>query len=135
MKTLIVLATTLFSLAASASSLSPIPGTCRAPSRDGHSHCEAVSDADGRWHRATFETRILSCEHYRADSKPAGCDAASARTETCTFQHANFGGSFCVENLDNEASCNEILNCLNDSLCIKNYCSATTIRGGWFRVR
>ena len=30
-----------------------------------------------------------------------------------------------------EAICKPILDCLNDTRCIKTYCSATTIRQGW----
>ena len=27
--------------------------------------------------------------------------------------------------------CSRVLSCLNDARCIRTYCNATTIRGGW----
>jgi len=29
------------------------------------------------------------------------------------------------------AACRNVLSCLNNSQCVKTYCNATTIRGGW----
>jgi hypothetical protein len=55
---------------------------------------------------------------------------------TCVFTNPGFSGK-CVENADvPEGSsamqaCQSILQCLNDVDCLKTFCDATTIRGGW----
>jgi len=46
----------------------------------------------------------------------------------------------CVEKVTPEedqshlAACRVVLACLNDTRCVKTYCQATTIRGGWTLV-
>ena len=55
---------------------------------------------------------------------------------TCTFSNPAYAGT-CVEGTTRTAkqkpadACKPILNCLNNPLCAKNYCRATTIRQGW----
>ena len=55
---------------------------------------------------------------------------------TCVFTHRAFTGK-CTENVEvaeNSTAadtCSAILDCLNNVGCIKTYCSATTLRGGW----
>jgi hypothetical protein len=57
-------------------------------------------------------------------------------TATCTFTNPSFSGK-CVENAPVDAgstagkACGEILSCLNNPMCTKTYCSATTIRTNW----
>jgi len=57
----------------------------------------------------------------------------------CTFANPRYAGS-CVEQVTPAASqtpvqaCQVILACLNDTRCVKNYCRATTVRGGWSLV-
>jgi hypothetical protein len=57
----------------------------------------------------------------------------------CTFAHPQYAGK-CVEKVTPEATqtpvqaCRVILDCLNNSQCVKTYCQSTTIRGGWSLV-
>jgi hypothetical protein len=54
----------------------------------------------------------------------------------CGFKNASYAG-LCeertpyVKDKKLEAICKPILDCLNDTRCIKTYCGATTIRQGW----
>jgi len=54
----------------------------------------------------------------------------------CTFEHARYAGT-CVERVTPEEkqthlqACQAVLGCLNDTRCVKTYCNATTLRGGW----
>ena len=55
---------------------------------------------------------------------------------TCIFSHPSYSG-LCKQTeipqkgTTGKEACESILSCLNDSRCIKTYCDATTIRGGW----
>ena len=57
-------------------------------------------------------------------------------TATCVFTNPGFSGK-CTEVADVPEgwtpvqACQLILQCLNDVDCLKTYCQATTIRGGW----
>jgi hypothetical protein len=59
-----------------------------------------------------------------------------AKPIDCTFSNARYAGS-CVEQVtptDKQTpvqACQAILDCLNSSQCVKTYCNATTVRGGW----
>jgi hypothetical protein len=54
----------------------------------------------------------------------------------CGFRNASYTG-LCEERTPYEkgkkleALCKPVLDCLNDTRCIKTYCGATTIRQGW----
>lgn len=54
----------------------------------------------------------------------------------CGFRHASYTG-LCEERTPYvkgqklEALCKPILDCLNDTRCIKTYCGSTTVRQGW----
>jgi hypothetical protein len=54
----------------------------------------------------------------------------------CAFRNQGYTG-FCEEKApyekgkELEALCEPILDCLNNSQCIKTYCGSTTIRQGW----
>ena len=54
----------------------------------------------------------------------------------CGFRNASYTG-LCEERTPYEkgkkleALCKPILDCLNDTRCIKTYCGSTTIRQGW----
>ena len=54
----------------------------------------------------------------------------------CGFRNQSYAG-LCEEQAPYEqgkkleALCKPILDCLNDTRCIKTYCGATTIRQGW----
>ncbi len=57
----------------------------------------------------------------------------------CTFSNPRYAGS-CVEQVtpaDKQTpvqACRIVLDCLNNPQCVKNYCNATTVRGGWTLV-
>jgi hypothetical protein len=57
----------------------------------------------------------------------------------CVFEHPRYVGS-CVEEVTPEQNqthlqaCRAILACLNNPQCVKSYCQATTLRGGWTLV-
>ena len=54
----------------------------------------------------------------------------------CTFSNPRYAGK-CVEQATPSGrqtpvqACRVVLNCLNDPRCVKTYCNATTVRGGW----
>jgi hypothetical protein len=54
----------------------------------------------------------------------------------CTFLNPRYAGE-CVEHVTPASdqtpvqACTVILDCLNNPQCVKTYCRATTIRGGW----
>ena len=57
----------------------------------------------------------------------------------CVFEHPRYVGS-CTEEVtpqENQThlqACRAILACLNNPQCVKSYCQATTLRGGWTLV-
>jgi hypothetical protein len=59
-----------------------------------------------------------------------------ARPVDCTFSNPQYAGD-CVEQVtptENQTpvqACRVILDCLNNTQCVKTYCQNTTIRGGW----
>lgn len=65
-----------------------------------------------------------------------GAEDKARRTVTCSFSHPAYSG-YCKETVDvpegstPAAVCQDILGCLNSTACSKNYCNATTLRGGW----
>jgi hypothetical protein len=67
----------------------------------------------------------------------AGLD--DAKRVDCTFSNPRYAGS-CVEQVTPTGqqtpvqACQVILGCLNNSQCVKTYCNATTVRGGWTLV-
>ncbi len=72
-------------------------------------------------------------------SRPVDDTQAATRPVTCTFSNPSYSGycrqpaSATPDQTANDA-CQEILACLNDVKCIKTYCNATQIRGGWHLV-
>jgi hypothetical protein len=76
---------------------------------------------------------------WRSAPPPAGSVAASQEKEppvVCGFRNQGYTG-LCEERTPYvkgkklEAVCKPILDCLNDTRCIKTYCGATTVRQGW----
>jgi hypothetical protein len=72
-------------------------------------------------------------------SHPAATPVLAQQAEppvVCGFRNASYAG-LCEERAPYEkgkkleAICKPILDCLNDTRCIKTYCGATTIRQGW----
>jgi hypothetical protein len=67
---------------------------------------------------------------------PASDVQAATRPVTCTFSNPSYSGycrqpaSATPDQTANDA-CQAILACLNDVQCLKTYCDATQIRGGW----
>ena len=68
----------------------------------------------------------------------AGLPATQSQEQpvVCGFRNPSYTG-LCEERAPYEqgkkldAICKPILDCLNDTRCIKTYCGATTIRQGW----
>jgi hypothetical protein len=64
---------------------------------------------------------------------------AATRPVTCTFSNPAYSGhckasaSAAKEQTPADA-CQEILSCLNNVQCLKTYCNATQVRGGWTLV-
>ena len=61
-------------------------------------------------------------------------------TVECTFANPAYSGPCAVsdkvsQKLTPRAACTEILSCLNSAQCLKTYCNATTVRGGWSLVK
>ena len=79
---------------------------------------------------------ILLVLHLSLMGPSVGTNAATA---SCSFEHPNYQGT-CVETVSPEPdqtalqACRVVLACLNDTRCVKTYCKATTIRGGWTLV-
>ena len=73
-----------------------------------------------------------------AVSLTAGRPAMQSQEQpvVCAFRNPSYTG-LCEERTPYEtgkkleAICKPILDCLNDTRCIKTYCGATTIRQGW----
>ncbi|MGE5813650.1 MAG: hypothetical protein ACM36C_04115 [Acidobacteriota bacterium] len=67
---------------------------------------------------------------------PALKAEASSTPIECTFSNPRYAGQ-CVEQVTPAEkqtpvqACRAILDCLNNSQCVKTYCNATTVRGGW----
>lgn len=65
--------------------------------------------------------------------------AVDEATVECQLQNPRYVGT-CVEKVtpvkdqSHLDACRVVLACLNDSRCVKTYCQATTIRGGWTLV-
>lgn len=62
--------------------------------------------------------------------------ASETYTVECSFSNPAYSGYCRVSEkvprkMSPAAACQSILSCLNNSQCIKTYCNATTIRGGW----
>lgn len=57
----------------------------------------------------------------------------------CTLSNPRYAGS-CVEQVTPTGkqtpveACRVVLGCLNNPQCVKTYCNATTVRGGWTLV-
>jgi hypothetical protein len=63
-------------------------------------------------------------------------DAPAAPTVTCEFSNPGYSGRCRVTNPVRAGKrprglCSQVLACLNDARCVRTYCNATTIRGGW----
>jgi hypothetical protein len=62
--------------------------------------------------------------------------ADSPQFVACAFSHPAYSG-LCKQRVrlpkgaTPEQACRRVLSCLNNVQCIKTYCTATTIRGGW----
>ena len=74
---------------------------------------------------------ILAAPESQATPK-----ASDTYTAECAFSNQAYSG-FCRVServpraVPPAAACKNVLSCLNNSQCIKTYCNATTIRGGW----
>ena len=70
--------------------------------------------------------------HRAAAAEPP----APTANETCVLSNPAYSGK-CTVTVDvpkgstGLAACREVLGCLNDSRCLRTWCNATTVRGGW----
>lgn len=77
-----------------------------------------------------------SASSAQASDPPPTPGRPAARTVTCDFSNPGYSG-WCrvTKQLGGgkraRGFCAQVLTCLNDGRCIKTYCDATTIRGGW----
>jgi hypothetical protein len=60
----------------------------------------------------------------------------AASTVTCDFSNPSYSGRCRLtkrlrQGVLPRGFCSQVLGCLNDTRCIRTYCNATTIRGGW----
>lgn len=67
---------------------------------------------------------------------PDAADKGETYTAECTLSNAAYSGTCVVTESapktdTPETVCGRVLDCLNDSRCIKTYCNATTVRSGW----
>jgi hypothetical protein len=61
---------------------------------------------------------------------------AAPPTVTCEFSNPGYSGRCRVTKRVPAGNrprqfCSQVLACLNDARCVRTYCNATTIRGGW----
>ena len=84
-------------------------------------------------------TRMVVVMLALAAAAGAAIAVASQEKEApvvCGFRNPSYTG-LCEERAPYEqgkkldAICKPILDCLNDTRCIKTYCSSTTVRQGW----
>jgi hypothetical protein len=77
-----------------------------------------------------------SASAIQASAAPTTPGAPAAATVTCDFSNPYYSG-WCRVTKQLAAGkrprgfCAQVLTCLNDVRCIRTYCNATTIRGGW----
>jgi len=79
---------------------------------------------------------LLATVAWLGAGAPPTRAAGAPITVTCTFVNPAYAGS-CVESTTRgaketpAAACQPILECLNNSQCVKTYCRSTSIRQGW----
>ena len=69
-------------------------------------------------------------------SRLLGAAPAPRPKATCVLTNPSYSGPCSVtvevpKDGTPRQACEAVLACLNDTRCLKTYCSATTIRGGW----
>jgi hypothetical protein len=79
---------------------------------------------------------LIGTQLATAASSLGGGEASPSRPVTCALSNPAFSGRCRVtETVPDGATaakvCKDVLQCLNDVRCIKTYCNATTVRGGW----
>jgi hypothetical protein len=79
---------------------------------------------------------LISAAPSASPAGPPPAPPPPPPSATCVFTNPGFSGK-CTEvtNVPDgwtpAQACQLILQCLNDVDCLKTYCQATTIRGGW----
>ena len=79
---------------------------------------------------------LAACLVLAAQESQTTPKASDTYTAECAFSNPAYSG-FCrvsekvSRTVRPAAACQNVLSCLNNSQCIKTYCNATTIRGGW----
>lgn len=77
---------------------------------------------------------LLSSSGSRGQT--GGEEKRATNTVTCAFSNPGYSG-WCrateplAAGVSPRGVCRGVLGCLNDARCVKTYCNATTIRGGW----
>lgn len=112
----------------------PIPGSCRIESRSNNwCHCEFVGP--GNRGTGSISCSALSCEHYKSFETDRACNFPRPSV-SCIFLNPGHAGG-CLENFSlkegasGRSVCESTLTCLQNSQCIKSYCSSTPVRTGW----
>jgi mono/diheme cytochrome c family protein len=98
---------------------------------------EAFGDSGRDADRTKARERLTQLTQFVASIQRVTPLATPApRSALCAFSSPGFPGR-CTETADIREklspgdACEEILACLNGAGCIKTYCGATTLRGGW----
>ncbi len=129
--TLMILPTPFQSL--NADSIVPVPRSCHHESQaTPWCHCYYIEE--GHLGSGSLPCSVLSCKDYARGETHTPCKPASPWV-SCVFLNEAYAGS-CVESsppstTNGQTFCEDILGCLKNPLCIKNYCNSTTIRTGW----
>jgi hypothetical protein len=88
------------------------------------------------WLAVALSTLAVPLAFARAGSGPRPGTAGPPVKVVCTFENPAYAGA-CVESTTRSAketpaaACQPILECLNNPMCVKTYCQATSIRQGW----
>jgi hypothetical protein len=83
-----------------------------------------------------FFAAVPSQSASPAQAQSASTTPGASPTVTCDFSNPGYSGWCRVTKQLRpgkrpRAFCSQVLACLNDVRCIRTYCTATTIRGGW----
>jgi hypothetical protein len=74
--------------------------------------------------------------HAQAPAQPQQGPTPPTANARCTFTNPSYSGK-CVETVPigeggtPASACREILSCLNNPMCTRTFCQATTIRTNW----
>jgi len=83
-----------------------------------------------------FSAQLARSQSGLAPASPAASGQEKEPPVVCGFRNSGYTGvceerTLYVKDKKLEAICKPIVDCLNDSRCVKTYCGSTTIRKGW----